>query len=83
MFELSVYARTSIERLFLFDELGHHKLIQVLLYALEQILEFCKYVSDIWTHDVCDFDPFPEEFRISIIMAKYLSQGGVGSNEES
>lgn len=79
MVELPVFARQSVRQHHLHGSLGNRALLQALPYALKQVRdrcicgEQCDSNSVLKSLHVSQFEPFPDEAKISDAMAKYLS----------
>lgn len=79
MVELPDFARCNIRYLRLDDDIGRRALLQAVPYALEQVRGCCIFgrVSNdppnIKSLLIQDFEPFPEDVRISNVMTRYLS----------
>ena len=82
MVEFPTFARCSIERQRLHDEIGRRALLQALPYALSQVRDLCSCGGNssnrpkVESLRIHEFKPFPEDIRISNVMTRYLSLQG-------
>ena len=79
MVGLDIFARRHLERRHFHEDLGHRALLQAIPYAMKQVSSLCncgehlEKIPSIDSIDISQFEPFPDDTRVSIVMAKYLS----------